>query len=93
MLKVDRNRRRKITSILQKLFKAEQERKRICIHPGCENPAIKSHILQKNGIINKIAEKNHVMWHESNFMSLTPDRLFEFKKKGINQVFYVQWVL
>jgi len=56
-----------------------------CNKRSCTNPAINSHLLQRNGILNKIAENGHVM----ELKSIDPFKWgsesvpLEFKKVGI----------
>ena len=55
-----------------------------CYFPNCTKPPINSHILQKNGILNKLAINNH-LWEKSiNHFRKPP---FYFKKTGINEIY------
>ena len=58
---------------------------RTCFEEGCTKPAIDSHILQKNGIISKIAEKGHVI--ECAIDLFESDYQMRFKRTGVNKVF------
>lgn len=44
--------------IINKLRLQVRSKSQRCYNPGCTNEAIRSHILQRNGILNKIADKN-----------------------------------
>jgi hypothetical protein len=55
-----------------------------CYFPDCTNKSINSHILQKNGILSKIATDNHLWEHT---IDQFKDGVFKFKKRGVNQVF------
>ncbi|MDY3338866.1 hypothetical protein PG279_06695 [Riemerella anatipestifer] len=56
----------------------------VCMYPGCEESAINSHIMQKNGILSSIAEDKH-LW------KLAVDNFKKehivFHKKGINKIY------
>lgn len=60
------------------IWKSIHEKKRYCMYKDCQETAIKSHVLQKNGILNQIAEDNHLI-------ELVPANAFDFKNTGINQ--------
>lgn len=60
---------------IQEFSKKSKNKVRKYLTPGCNNNAIKSHALQKNGILKQISEKNHI--HQ---FSTVP--LFEQEKKG-----------
>lgn len=68
---------------IAKLIRDVNNKSRTCFCASCNNLAIYSHVLQKNGFISSIAEEGHVYKHEYYF----PDEKFRFKKVGINQVF------
>ncbi|MDM1679911.1 hypothetical protein HX069_12205 [Myroides odoratimimus] len=55
-----------------------------CYYPGCLEPSINSHILQKNGILSKIAKDNHLWEHVINEFK---EESFQFKRTGINEIF------
>lgn len=55
-----------------------------CYYPGCNEESINSHILQKNGILNKIAKDGH-LW-EIMVDEYSTER-FIFKRKGLNKIF------
>lgn len=66
-----------------KLIKSAIDANRKCGYPNCENQAIASHLLQKNGILNRIAERNHFYQLEANFFAGGT----KFKGFGIHQGF------
>lgn len=55
-----------------------------CLFPGCQNPSINSHIMQKNGILSSISEDRH-LW-EFNVNHFKKEYLL-FKKTGINDIY------
>ncbi len=64
------------------------ETTRICMFGGCKEHAIKSHVLQKNGILREISEDNHLITlSPSNAYQLEEGFAFQFKKMGINNVY------
>jgi hypothetical protein len=69
--------------------KKRSERKlRTCMFKDCTEKAIKSHVLQKNGILREISEDNHLI----QLMSPSPYEMDEkgisdFKRVGINEVY------
>nr|GFB47557.1 hypothetical protein [Tanacetum cinerariifolium] len=64
---------------IDKLFRIAQSRRRKCMYPGCGEVAIGSHILQKKGILDKIAEEGHVM----QLTQGTPYHPMRFERRGI----------
>lgn len=60
-----------------KARKKSEKKARNCMFNGCQNRAIKSHVLQKNGILREISENNHLI-------ELSPSNPFEIHEKGIN---------
>jgi hypothetical protein len=68
--------------------KRSEKKSRQCMFQNCQNKAIKSHVLQKNGILREISKNNHLI------QPLPPDPfqydkkgLFDFKSVGINDVY------
>lgn len=55
-----------------------------CFHPECNETSINSHILQRNGILSKIAEESHVIELQSN--QFKNPSIF-FKKIGLKDAF------
>lgn len=69
-------------------FRNSTSKSRKCLVDNCEKTAIKSHALQKNGILKQISEKNHLY----QFSNVPPFQKaekgnFELKRIGINDVF------
>jgi hypothetical protein len=59
--------------------KRKSEKKdRRCMVNDCENSAITSHVLQKNGILKQISENNHLI-------ELKPSDPFKIEEQGISQ--------
>lgn len=81
---MNNNQEKQIQEVLNKTFKKANDKVRICCAPGCNKPAINSHILQKNGILNGIAQNGHILISTTDFFE---KELFYFKRKGINETF------
>lgn len=69
-------------------FRKSKNKSRKCLVDGCEKTAIKSHTLQKNGILKQISEKNHLY----QFSNVPPFQKadkgnFELARIGINDVY------
>lgn len=81
------------TKQLQKIFaqinKHVTEKKWKCIIDECNENAINSHLLQKNGILNNIAENGHLIEIKpTDFFSWSPDKTpMAMKSLGINNAF------
>lgn len=73
----------KYTNIKNKLFEDAKRCVRLCMHQNCSKNAIKSHVLQKNGILNTIAENGHIM--EFGIHPFDAN-LFKFKKVGLDNI-------
>lgn len=60
-----------------------------CLHPNCGKDAINSHLLQKNGVLNNVAEDGHLyeVKSESIFKFKANEYPLKFIKKGINEAF------
>lgn len=72
----------------QSIHNAQMKRKRKCMISGCNNTSIRSHVLQKNGVISLISENQHIYTFSiKNFNSIKSplDLPVEFRKIGINQ--------
>lgn len=73
--------------IKRKIIKHEvstRKKKRKCFLTNCDENSIASHLLQKNGILNRIATNNHLYK-----FGIDPykENLFYFEKIGINKAF------
>lgn len=55
-----------------------------CYFPSCDEKSINSHILQKNGILNKISADSHLWEYTTNFFK---EEKFVFKKTGLKKIF------
>lgn len=75
---------KEIRNIIETLNKRAMQAKRKCLFDNCEELSIDSHLLQKRGIINQIAENNHVI--ELAIDNFKRDKFF-FKRIGINDAF------
>lgn len=74
--------------ILQGIYKNVINKKWGCLHPNCENPAINSHLLQKNGVLNQISEKSHLYELVQNdyFKIYKGEKTLIFKRNSINNI-------
>lgn len=75
---------KQIQARINKLLGKAKVRNRKCYWNGCQNNAINSHILQKNGILTKISTNGHIIISKTDF--LNPE-LFYFKRSGINNTY------
>ncbi len=73
---------KQIQDRFNKTFQDALSKARICSVSGCNENAINSHILQKNGALNGIAQEGHIRLSQTDFHK---DNLFYFKKEGINK--------
>lgn len=69
-------------------FRNSKKKSRKCLFKNCDKTAIKSHALQKNGILKQISEKNHLF----QFSNVPPFKKkkkgnFELSRIGINDVY------
>lgn len=73
-----------IQGALNSTFRKAISKNRICHIKKCENMAINSHVLQKNGILSGIADDHHIYVIEFDFFK---NDLIYFKRKGLNEAF------
>ena len=78
------NNKKRIIIEMSSLFQRSLRRKRICMYPNCTCEAINSHLLQKHGIVDHIAENAHV--YELNKYDFIRNNIngIGFHKIGIN---------
>lgn len=69
--------------LINKYYQKVFDKQRVCCFPGCNEIAINSHILEKNGILKNIAENNHLFCLETKYNH--DDEIVKFKKIGINK--------
>jgi len=62
-------------SVLQNITKNVNNKKWECLIDECGQPAINSHLLQVNGILNNLIENGHLI-------QIKPNDYFDFEKKG-----------
>lgn len=75
-------------SIFDKAIRKAHNKGRKCLIDGCDNTAIKSHTLQKNGILKPVSVKNHLyQFSNTNAFHIESKGPFEFKKIGINDAY------
>lgn len=74
--------------ILQSINKNILNKNWKCLHPNCENNAINSHLLQKNGILNQISENSHLFELVQNdyFKIFNGEKALLFKRNSINKI-------
>lgn len=75
---------KEIKNTLVTLKQRTKVAKRKCLFDNCQEEAIDSHLLQRNGIINKIAEQSHV--YKMITAPYKPQGL-EFKYMGLKDAF------
>jgi hypothetical protein len=63
----------------KKLFEKALSRKRTCILPECNRPAIQSHIIQRRGVLSEIISDNHL--YEVSFLQY-PNLHYIIKRVG-----------
>lgn len=65
-----------------------EKKKRKCMFSSCQDYAIKSHVLQKNGILHEISVDNHLIERVSaSLFEMEEKGISDFKRKGINNVY------
>lgn len=68
--------------------KRSESRKRTCMFNDCKENAIKSHVLQKNGILREISENNHLIQLTiTNPFELQQKGPFNFTRTGVNDAY------
>jgi len=73
---------KEVRAIIRKNELSAKNKKRLCFVDDCELKTISSHLLQKNGILNRIAYKNHL--YEIGINPFNEPTL-SFDKIGINK--------
>ena len=76
--------------IANKIDKAErfvEKKKWKCLCPNCQKAAINSHLLQRNGILDHVAENGHLyeVRIKDVYRRINDDEIVEIKKVGIGQ--------
>ena len=70
---------------ISKIQRASDRKKRKCVLDDCNNYAINSHLLQRNGILSNISENGHLI--ERRLLDanrfIRDESPFEFKKVGL----------
>lgn len=60
-----------------------------CLVPGCEVRAIRSHLLQRKGIVSNLTEDNHLMEFRVKHISRQgPSNNWEFAREGVKRAFW-----
>jgi hypothetical protein len=77
-------------AVLEARRKSEKK-ERICMFNGCTHKTIKSHVLQKNGILREISVNNHlIQMIPTNPFEMNEKGISDFKLVGINDVYTFQ---
>lgn len=76
---------REIKSKLNKIERHIENEKWPCLHPNCQESAINSHLLQRNGVLNNVAENGHLCEMRTPNVYERENKLFDIKKVGISQ--------
>lgn len=72
----------------EKLKQKHRSAKYKCSYSSCQNLSIKSHVLQKNGILKNISSQNHLYQFADNSTFIQSEKgKFGLKKIGINDVY------
>ncbi len=65
-----------------------EKKARHCMFEDCQNVAISSHVLQKNGILKEISENNHLIeLKPADPYKMEKEGISEFKLVGVNNVY------
>lgn len=72
---------KKINDLIGKCFTKAQSKQRKCFVEGCNDNAINSHLLQKNGTLSLLAENQHI-WQTS--YNKFPKGNYTIKQVGVN---------
>jgi hypothetical protein len=76
---------------LLEVRKKSEKKTRKCMFDNCSNLTIKSHVLQKNGILRDISEHNHlIQMLPANPFEMQEKGISDFKLVGINDVYTFQ---
>jgi hypothetical protein len=73
-------------NLMGKFMVASIKKQRTCLYPDCNEKSVMSHLLQKKGILNQIAEDQHVCSYYTNPQTYES----KFKRTGINDAFSFQ---
>ena len=74
-------------NIIQRIQKKIRKTSWECMCPGCNQKAINSHRLQRNGILNKISPSHHYVEikYKDVMYWFKNDEKFKYKNVGINK--------
>jgi hypothetical protein len=77
---------RELLKIITNIRRNVEEKKWICLYPDCNENAINSHLLQKNGILNYLVEDGHLIEIKGNeFVKIEKEGALISKRVGINK--------
>ncbi|MEG0697350.1 MAG: hypothetical protein RR447_09455 [Algoriella sp.] len=77
----------KLLQSLQNSINKHRNTNYSCSLNGCNEKSIKSHTLQKNGILKNISNQNHLAQFSSKSMLIQSETNFELKKIGVNEAY------
>jgi hypothetical protein len=77
---------KEILKLITNIRKHVEEKKWKCLHPYCNEYAINSHLLQKNGVLNYLADDGHLIEIKGNeFFKIEKQGALISKRVGINK--------
>jgi len=78
----------RVKNLIQTKRNLVKNKTRTCMWPECNKPAIKSHVLQKNGILRQISEDNHLIeLRPTNINEIENKGILEFNRSGVNNAY------
>lgn len=79
---------KKLETIIENARKKIRKKKWKCMSPSCNSNSIKSHVLQKNGILNQISKDRHLIQpFVPSLFRFDNKNVIELGKVGLNKVF------
>lgn len=80
--------KRELERKIDKIYRNTNNKVRKCMFDDCQDKAIKSHVLQKNGILSKISVNRHLIQLDyNNIFTMQKNGVFNYKKIGINDAY------
>lgn len=81
----------KFKKALAETQKYIDDKKRKCMYGNCSEKAIKSHVLQKNGILKEMSEFSHIKQLQPPNLFQDEDALFNIESVWINDAYTFKW--
>ncbi len=72
-----------VKKVVAQIFKNVAAKKMQCLEPACEEYSVNSHLLQRNGILNSISNKGHLIEVRPKDLWNLDEHLLDFKLIGI----------